>query len=125
MIYNRIVFPTTLLILLATLLSVSVSTAQPYKSIFGSGSSQWTVLIRDIYTTGIDPPGQYNITYSVSGDTVVDGQSWKKVSSPFVIHEPINMFLLREDVMQGKVWLKELYRGYPLDPDTTAYLVAD
>lgn len=101
-------------IFLITFIAISgLTTAQPYKSIFGDSTTMWIIKWYNLDFGGTD-------TIVVEKDTMAFGFNWKKI----IMTQPHGFFesgaLLREDTLVGKVWY------HPMEPgiDST-YLAFD
>lgn len=81
--------------------------SQPYESMFGSNSTEWTTVIG-----GSSAVGRYPKTvYRVVGDSVIDNKSYKKVFTAvyqLTSHLGDMTFFLREDTDSGKVWIRKM-----------------
>ncbi len=90
-----------------------LTSAQPYKSIFGKTSTIWIIKWYNLDFGGND-------TIVVEKDTLAYGFNWKKIikTNSYGFFE--SGALLREDTLIGKVWYRPLEPGW----DTT-YLVFD
>ncbi|MDC0230471.1 T9SS type A sorting domain-containing protein [Aureispira] len=82
--------------------------AQNYESLFGSNSTRWNITMGNLWGNGTDQ-------HSVSGDTTINGNSYKIIGGYSIAG--FNGYL-REDTIQGKAW----YRN---NHDTTDFLIMD
>ncbi len=70
--------------------------AQPYKSMFGTDSTQWRMYMSS--TAG----GDWIDDYAAEKDTSINGLSYKKVVSEH------SWYFFREDLVHGKIWLRQI-----------------
>jgi hypothetical protein len=89
------------ILILIFAVSLSFSNAQ-YQSLFGSNSSSWNVMTSQLF-------GNVSDSLVYSGDTIIASQIYKKASLyTYIGLPPTSMFLIREDLVIGKAWYREL-----------------
>lgn len=88
------------------------SFAQNYESVFGKDTTQWNFVTdyggADFIAT---------VQFKAYGDTVIEGKEYRLLLEDY-IHGVQSFGFLREDTIQGKMWLKKLN-------DTSEYLIMD
>src|SRR5690606_38406642 len=98
-----------LLILTAALLGSNRGFAQPYQSIFGKDSTMWNFSVfEDVNTYQVK-------TYKPVKDTLINGIMYKLLNSIWKDHLGFNhydRYAVREDTMQGKVWIRYIDSNY-------------
>lgn len=91
------------ILLILILFSPVLLSAQPYESIFGKDSTQWNYVV-----SGMDFLAT-NIYKAYTNDSLIDSKQYRCI----YLHEYINddtylWGFLREDTLQGKVWVREV-----------------
>jgi hypothetical protein len=102
-----------LLFLLPYFLLFLNTSAQPYRSMFGHDSTNWTV-----EWANLDMFGAKEVL-SVRKDTVIDGLTYKKLD--YLYPGPSGPCFLREDTTTGKVWFRYLRESIHMEEEELAY----
>ena len=110
---------TKVLVVIIFAISIKVSIAQPYESIFGEYNTSWNVTNSELF-------GVFTDSLVVDGDTLINGFIYKKIKfyniyAPNYPPEQMDYTsFIREDTLTGQVWyLKDCY------DDSTEILIMD
>ena len=105
-----------LFFLIGFLLLINKPSNAQYQSVFGNTQTSWNIKHQQLF-------GDYTDSLSVIGDTIINGNFWKKLDCyTFFSNQPVlytNKIFLKEDTNSGKVW------GFGPPSDTTLKLIMD
>jgi len=88
---------------LFVILNISISInlfSQPYKSIFGSQSTQWNEFTYNL--------SSWTCFLNTINDTIIGSKTYKKIAYSGICPTENNIVFLREDTITGKAWAYEL-----------------
>jgi len=93
------------LLIILNLMAWNNTYSQPYKSIFGSQSTQWNEFTYSL--------SSWTCVLSSYSDTIMNTKTYKRItfSGNNCFTTGYNEIFLREDTLQGKAWVYDLYHN--------------